>query len=218
MKKKRKCCMLLILMLLFGSAQTIWADAAVDWYSQEAVDYDVQVSAPDGGVNIRYGPGVEYDRLMDSMIPNGVILHVTSQAQASNGNYWGYTYYNGIYGWIALTQVSRIESVPTPVPATPEPIQLPAETPVVTAVPTEVPVVTETPVVTESPTETPTAQPTEEPSETEEPEKTPVPEQEEKQEGIMISYRLMLKIVIGICIILVIMFTAILFLMISKKE
>ena len=88
----------------------------------------------------------------------------------------------------------------------------------VTAVPTEVPVVTETPVVTESPTETPTAQPTEEPSETEEPEKTPVPEQEEKQEGIMISYRLMLKIVIGICIILVIMFTAILFLMISKKE
>ena len=214
MKKKRKCCMLLILMLLFGSAQTIWADAAVDWYSQEAVDYDVQVSAPDGGVNIRYGPGVEYDRLIDSMIPNGVILHVTSQAQASNGNYWGYTYYNGIYGWIALTQVSRIESVPTPAPATPEPVQLPSETPVVTAAPTEA----VTPLVTEIPTVTPTAEPTETPSETEEPEKTPVPEQEEKQEGIMISYRLMLKIVIGICIILVIMFTAILFLMISKKE
>ena len=88
MKKKRIYCMLLTLVLLFGSVQTIWADAAIDWYSEEAVNYDVEVSAPDGGVNIRYGPGVEYDRLMDSMIPNGVILHVTSQAQAANGNYW----------------------------------------------------------------------------------------------------------------------------------
>ncbi|MDO5392626.1 MAG: hypothetical protein Q4F24_16265 [Eubacteriales bacterium] len=214
MKKKRKCCMLLILMLLFGSAQTIWADAAVDWYSQEAVDYDVQVSAPDGGVNIRYGPGVEYDRLMDSMIPNGVILHVTSQAQASNGNYWGYTYYNGIYGWIALTQVSRIESVPTPAPATPEPVQLPSETPVVTAAPTEA----VTPLVTEIPTVTPTAEPTETPSETKEPEKTPAPEEESKEEGITISYRLLIKILIGVCIVLIVLFTAIVLLLISKKR
>ena len=214
MKKKRKCCMLLILMLLFGSAQTIWADAAVDWYSQEAVDYDVQVSAPDGGVNIRYGPGVEYDRLIDSMIPNGVILHVTSQAQASNGNYWGYTYYNGIYGWIALTQVSRIESVPTPAPATPEPVQLPSETPVVTAAPTEA----VTPLVTEIPTVTPTAEPTETPSETKEPEKTPAPEEESKEEGITISYRLLIKILIGVCIVLIVLFTAIVLLLISKKR
>lgn len=214
MKKKRKCCMLLILMLLFGSAQTIWADAAVDWYSQEAVDYDVQVSAPDGGVNIRYGPGVEYDRLIDSMIPNGVILHVTSQAQASNGNYWGYTYYNGIYGWIALTQVSRIESVPTPAPATPEPVQLPSETPVVTAAPTEA----VTPLVTEIPTVMPTAEPTETPSETKEPEKTPAPEEESKEEGITISYRLLIKILIGVCIVLIVLFTAIVLLLISKKR
>lgn len=206
--------MLLILMLLFGSAQTIWADAAVDWYSQEAVDYDVQVSAPDGGVNIRYGPGVEYDRLIDSMIPNGVILHVTSQAQASNGNYWGYTYYNGIYGWIALTQVSRIESVPTPAPATPEPVQLPSETPVVTAAPTEA----VTPLVTEIPTVTPTAEPTETPSETKEPEKTPAPEEESKEEGITISYRLLIKILIGVCIVLIVLFTAIVLLLISKKR
>ena len=214
MKKKRKCCMLLILVLLCCSAQIIWADAAVDGYSQEAVDYDVQVSAPDGGVNIRYGPGVEYDRLIDSMIPNGVILHVTSQAQASNGNYWGYTYYNGIYGWIALTQVSRIESVPTPAPATPEPVQLPSETPVVTAAPTEA----VTPLVTEIPTVTPTAEPTETPSETKEPEKTPAPEEESKEEGITISYRLLIKILIGVCIVLIVLFTAIVLLLISKKR
>lgn len=214
MRKKRKCCMLLIFVLLCCSAQIIWADAAVDWYSQEAVEYDVQVSAPDGGVNIRYGPGVEYDRLMDRMIPNGVILHVTSQAQASNGNYWGYTYYNGIYGWIALTQVSRIESTPTPGPETPEPVQLPSETPVVTATPTEA----ETPPVTEIPTVTPTEEPTETPSETKKPEKTPAPEVESKEEGITISYRLLVKILIGVCIVLIILFTAILLLLISKKR
>lgn len=212
MRKKRKCCMLLILVLLCCSAQIIWADAAVDWYSQEAVEYDVQVSAPDGGVNIRYGPGVEYDRLMDSMIPNGVILHVTSQAQASNGNYWGYTYYNGIYGWIALTQVSRIESVPTPVPAAPEPVALPQETPVVTEVPTETPTVT-----TEAPTETPavtTHTPAETPSVTKAAEKIPVPE----EEGITISYRLLVKLLIALCIVLILLFTAILLLIVSKRR
>lgn len=212
MRKKRKCCMLLILVLLCCSAQIIWADAAVDWYSQEAVEYDVQVSAPDGGVNIRYGPGVEYDRLVDSMIPNGVILHVTSQAQASNGNYWGYTYYNGIYGWIALTQVSRIESVPTPVPATPEPVALPQETPVVTEVPTETPTVT-----TEAPTETPavtTHTPAETPSVTKAAEKIPVPE----EEGITISYRLLVKLLIALCIVLILLFTAILLLIVSKRR
>lgn len=212
MKKKRIGCMLLVLALLFCDAQLIWADAAVDWYSEEPVEYDVQVSAPDGGVNIRYGPGVEYDRLMDSMIPNGVILHVTSQAQASNGNYWGYTNYNGMYGWIALTQVSRIESVATPVPVTPELIQIPSETPTVTVIPTETPDLTETPVV-----ETPAAEPTETVSETETPEETSAPEEKSEEESIIISYRLLIKLLIGFCILLIILFTAILFLLISKK-
>ena len=215
MTKKRIYCMLLTLVLLFGSVQTIWADAAIDWYSEEAVNYDVEVSAPDGGVNIRYGPGVESDRLMDSMIPNGVILHVTSQAQAANGNYWGYTYYNGMYGWIALTQVSRIESVPTPVPVTPDPVQLPSETPSITATPseTEIPAATAEPVETEtsSVSETPTAEPAETVSEMKVAEQT-------ENEGITISYRLMIKLLIGLCIILILLLAAALCLLFSKKN
>ena len=215
MTKKRIYCMLLTLVLLFGSVQTIWADAAIDWYSEEAVNYDVEVSAPDGGVNIRYGPGVEYDRLMDSMIPNGVILHVTSQAQAANGNYWGYTYYNGMYGWIALTQVSRIESVPTPVPVTPDPVQLPSETPAITATPSEtvIPAATAEPVETEtsSVSETPTAEPAETVSEMKVAEQT-------ENEGITISYRLMIKLLIGFCIILILLLAAALCLLFSKKN
>ena len=71
--------------------------------------YDVEVTAPDGGVNMRCGAGVEYDKVLPDMIPNGTVLTVTQEAVASNGNSWGYTNYNGTYGWIALTQVTRYQ-------------------------------------------------------------------------------------------------------------
>ena len=82
--------------------------------------YDVEVTAPDGGVNMRCGAGVEYDKVLPDMIPNGTVLTVTQEAVASNGNSWGYTNYNGTYGWIALTQVTKYEE-PTegaPIPHT----------------------------------------------------------------------------------------------------
>lgn len=82
--------------------------------------YNVQVTAPDGGVNMRCGAGVEYDKVLPDMIPNGTMLTVTQEAVAFNGNSWGYTNYNGTYGWIALTQVTKYEE-PTegaPIPHT----------------------------------------------------------------------------------------------------
>ena len=82
--------------------------------------YNVQVTAPDGGVNMRCGSGAEYDKVLPDMIPNGTMLTVTQEAVASNGNSWGYTNYNGTYGWIALTQVTKYEE-PTegaPIPHT----------------------------------------------------------------------------------------------------
>ena len=82
--------------------------------------YDVEVTAPDGGVNMRCGAGVEYDKVLPDMIPNGTVLTITQEAVASNGNSWGYTNYNGTYGWIALTQVTRYQE-PTegaPIPHT----------------------------------------------------------------------------------------------------
>ena len=82
--------------------------------------YDVEVTAPDGGVNMRCGAGVEYDKVLPNMIPNGTVLTVTQEAVASNGNSWGYTNYNGTYGWIALTQVTKYQE-PTegaPIPHT----------------------------------------------------------------------------------------------------
>ena len=46
--------------------------------------YDVEVTAPDGGVNMRCGAGVEYDKVLPDMIPNGTVLTVTQEAVASN--------------------------------------------------------------------------------------------------------------------------------------
>ena len=92
----------------------------VEQISSTGNSYDVEVTAPDGGVNMRCGAGVEYDKVLPDMIPNGTVLTVTQEAVASNGNSWGYTNYNGTYGWIALTQVTKYEE-PTegaPIPHT----------------------------------------------------------------------------------------------------
>ena len=93
-------------LLLFTEGKAVWANDFWMGDSAWGAEYYVVVSAPDGGVNFRWGPGVEYDRLINYMIPNGVILHVTREATASNGNNWGFTEYEGMQGWIALTQVS----------------------------------------------------------------------------------------------------------------
>lgn len=81
--------------------------------------YSVQVTAPDGGVNMRSGAGTEYEQVLSSMIPNGTVLSISLEATASNGNTWGFTTYNGVSGWIALTQITRVEpseeSAPLPV-------------------------------------------------------------------------------------------------------
>ena len=72
------------------------------------VDYDVEVSAPDGGVNFRWGPGVEFVKQQEDMIPNGTKLHVYMEVTAQNGNNWGLVNYGRQSGWIALTQVHTV--------------------------------------------------------------------------------------------------------------
>lgn len=71
--------------------------------------YVVEVTAPDGGVNMRAAAGAEFEKLLPDMIPNGTRLMVSETAQASNGNDWGFVEYNNVQGWIAMTQVTVIE-------------------------------------------------------------------------------------------------------------
>ena len=90
----------MVIMLLFLSIIPAFADAAS--YPMDSADFYVYVATPDGGLNLRDGPGVEYHKVIEGTIPDGVKLHITF----TSGN-WGFTNYEGNYGWVALKQTSK---------------------------------------------------------------------------------------------------------------
>ncbi len=81
------------------------------WDTVYQVDYDVQVTAPDGGVNLRDGAGAEYGQLIDKMISNGTSLHISLEARAENGKLWGQTNYAGITGWVFLGHCTKLSEL-----------------------------------------------------------------------------------------------------------
>ena len=100
MKKTLFLTLLCVLLLTFSAG--VLADAAVyDWEVSEECNYDAYVSTVDGGVNLRVEPTTEAAILCT--IPDFVCLHITMET--SNG--WGFTEYNGDYGWVALSQLSK---------------------------------------------------------------------------------------------------------------
>ena len=109
MKKLLLC--LSALFLLLPVCRTAALADAVAWDASPA-DYSVWVSAPDGGVNFRTGPGTEYEKLQSAMIPNGTKLNITS---TSDG--WGETQYGGQDGWVALSQTTTKAPAATAAPA-----------------------------------------------------------------------------------------------------
>ena len=96
---KKLISLFLSLLMLFTLTVTVLA------YDVSSADYYVYVKASDGGVNIRSGPSTSYEKLMTGMIPNGTELYISAQS----GN-WGYTTYNGITGWIALSATTKSAS------------------------------------------------------------------------------------------------------------
>lgn len=91
-----------------------YGDAAVEnfWNTVYDTDYYVEVSASDGGANLRDGAGVEYQKIISGMMPNGTVLHITRVATADNGKKWGLTEYQGNVGWVALSQ-TKTTSAPS---------------------------------------------------------------------------------------------------------
>lgn len=100
MKKTLFLSLLCLFLLAFSGG--VLADAAVyDWEVSEDCNYDAYVSTVDGGVNLRVEPTTESSILCT--IPDFVCLRITMET--SNG--WGFTEYNGDYGWVALSQLSK---------------------------------------------------------------------------------------------------------------
>lgn len=80
----------------------------------EYVDQYNMVDAWDGYCNLRMDAGIAYDII--TPIYNGEILHVTIRCyNPEDGLNWGYTEYNGMTGWISLSQTTQ---VPAPQPET----------------------------------------------------------------------------------------------------
>lgn len=103
MKKGFVLCVVLLL-LSFGAG--VSADVGVyDWEISRECDYDRYVATTDGGVNLRTEPSTNGAILCT--VPDFVMLHISSES--TDG--WGYTNYNGEYGWVALSQLSS--SYPT---------------------------------------------------------------------------------------------------------
>lgn len=87
-----------------------------------APDFLVVVSAKEGSLNLRQGPGTNYPKIME--IPNGVQLHITNmQYNANDDFFFGNTSYNGVTGWVSLRHTTMQNTggqapAPTPAPGT----------------------------------------------------------------------------------------------------
>jgi len=91
---------LMSIVLICSMAHSVFADAAN--YDMAPAGYAVYVETPDGGLNMRHGPGTEYPKVMEDTIPDYTALYI----EYVSGN-WGYTTYNGKHGWVALKQTTQ---------------------------------------------------------------------------------------------------------------
>ncbi len=108
----KKTILILGMVMLLVLVNTTYAFADAITYDMEPAGYYVYVATPDGGLNMRYGPGTDYSKVMEERIPDNVRLYIGYVS----GN-WGYTSYNGNEGWVALKQTTT----EPPAPETPQP-------------------------------------------------------------------------------------------------
>lgn len=130
----------------------------------ETVDYDVEVNAKDGYINVYQGPGEKFGKKDNiEAIPNGEKLHITQEIEVEDKSHWGYIETEDYEGWIKLEDtkkwqdrenasdmVSMNEKVSEEEPSltpTPEPSQKKKVTPTpqISSTPTPTPEVAETP-------------------------------------------------------------------------
>lgn len=64
----------------------------------------VTTAANDGGVNMRSGPGTEFDILIE-MIPNGEKMAVSAEDFSTTGKIWYKVTYHEVEGWVSASQI-----------------------------------------------------------------------------------------------------------------
>lgn len=170
-------------------------------FNGKDVEYDIDVNAEEGSVSLYKGPGKKYGTVSGAAdIANGQKLAVTSEVDTGKGGVWGETTYNGISGWVNVTEAAGKESSTVEMVADTEQLVDTVETstqegtagntgkavatatPKPTATPTVKPTATPTPKPTATPTTKPTATPTSAATPTSEPTTAAMPTAEPAKE------------------------------------
>lgn len=74
----------------------------------EKVDYDVEVNAKDGYINVYRGPGEKFGKKDNTeAIPNGEKLHISQEIEVEDKSHWGYTETEDSEGWVKLEDTKK---------------------------------------------------------------------------------------------------------------
>ncbi|MEE8836396.1 MAG: hypothetical protein SOH80_05400 [Eubacteriales bacterium] len=86
-------------------------DTTSSSYTSPVYDFYIRVQTPDGsGVILRKLPNTNSPSLLNEAIPDGTVLHITSQADDGNGGLWGFTNYSDVAeGYVLLQQTVTVE-------------------------------------------------------------------------------------------------------------
>ena len=100
----------IVIMLLFLTIVPAFADAAS--FPMERADFYVYVATPDGGLNMRSGPDVKYDRVMEDTIPDGVRLYINGNVSFPAewyqwGNIFGLAFFPTVVSLACTTRAIR---------------------------------------------------------------------------------------------------------------
>ena len=78
-----------------------------------SASYDIYVNAKDGiGLNLRTGPGTEYEKVRSQPIPMYTRLSISQTQDSAAGLPWGYTSYQGDTGWVCLVETTTYDPSP----------------------------------------------------------------------------------------------------------
>lgn len=138
----------------------------------ETVDYDVEVNAKEGYINIYRGPGEKFGKKENTeAIANGEKLRITQEIEVEDKSHWGYVETEDYEGWVKLEDTKKwqdrenasdmvsmnaeVSEEEASLTATPEPSQKKKVTPTPTPTSAPTPTPASTPTPTSAPTETP---------------------------------------------------------------
>ena len=100
-------------MLVLSMSVPVYADkSAVVKVEAPADTTDYYMTVDSGGVGVDIYPSTDGkgEKLNDKTVRDGTVLHIEGETE-KNGETWGYTEYNGRYGYVPLEELRPIRPI-----------------------------------------------------------------------------------------------------------